>query len=237
LEDNNYITKFNRTDLIGKMAASVVHEIRNPITSVKGFVQLLKNKIIMEEYSDYFNLIIEELDRANEILTEYLSLARDKKDADLQRQDINEILTALLPLLRADAIKAGKNVLLQTGEINELWVDPKDIRQVVLNLARNGLEAMAKGGTLEIRTYMEEEFVVLEVKDSGCGIPEDIMNNLGAPFVSTKENGTGLGLFVCLKILDTYKATVTVDSSSQGTNFIIRFPHEDGVLSHSSECC
>lgn len=221
---NNSIYKFNRSEIIGKMAAGVVHEIRNPITSVRGFIQLLKSKGNLEEYDDYFAIIIDELDRANEILTEYLSLARDKKDADLQWQNLNDILAALLPLLQADANKEGKDVILEMGNIEDILVDSKDIRQVILNLSRNGLEAMEKGGALELTTSMEGNNVVLEVNDSGRGIPEEILNNLGTPFKTTKEHGTGLGLFICFKILESYQAKVAVDSSPDGTRFVIRFP-------------
>jgi len=223
-KNNNSIYRFNRSEIIGKMAAGVVHEIRNPITSVRGFIQLLKGKGELAEYGDYFSLILAELDRANAILTEYLSLARDKRDVTLQWQNLNDILAALLPLMQADAKKEGKEVILEMGEIEDLLVDSRDIRQLVLNLSRNGLEAMEAGGVLELATSMEGNYAVLEVRDTGKGIPEEILNNLGSPFQTTKENGTGLGLFICFKILERYQAKVAVDTSPHGTRFVIRFP-------------
>ncbi|HHV72803.1 MAG TPA: hypothetical protein GXX38_09385 [Clostridia bacterium] len=222
---NNFF-KFDRLNLLGKLAASIAHEIRNPMTSVKGFIQLLQNKDELKAYSDYFSLMIDELDRANGIITEYLSLAKEKenKENKVQKHNLNNILKALLPLLQADAIKEDKYVFLSLNDVEDILIDPKDIRQVVLNFCRNGLEAMEKGGVLEIQTYMEEDTVVLEIKDTGSGIPEEIISKLGMPFVTTKENGTGLGLFVSYRILENYKAKIDVKSSSAGTTFTICFP-------------
>ncbi|MGI6685229.1 MAG: MEDS domain-containing protein [Bacillota bacterium] len=220
---SNAITKFDRLKLISQMAAGIAHEVRNPMTTVRGFIQLLQSKNDFQSYNDYFNIMIDELDRANDIISEYLSLARDK-DKNVQKHNLNSIINALYPLLQADAVKEDKDIIFHPGEIENILVDPKDIRQVILNLSKNGLEAMKAGGVLEIRTFMEETGAALEIKDTGNGIPEEIINDLGTPFLTTKENGTGLGLSVCFKILDSYNAKVKVDSSPQGTRFIISFP-------------
>ncbi|MGI6450793.1 MAG: MEDS domain-containing protein [Desulfitobacteriia bacterium] len=217
------LAKFDRLHLIGKMAASVAHEIRNPMTSVKGFIQLLQSKQDFTAYQEYFTLMLEELDRANGIISEYLSLAREREN-NLQMQNLNRILASLLPLLQADALKEDKDIIIRSGEIPDLLLDPKEIRQVILNLARNGLEAMNQSGVLEFLTYVEENQVILEVRDSGNGIPEEILNNLGTPFMTTKENGTGLGLSICFNILESYNARVKVQSSASGTTFKIYFP-------------
>jgi len=219
----NKIAKFDRLNLVGKMAASLAHEIRNPMTSVKGFIQLLQNNQDLKKYQEYFKLMVDELDRANTIITEYLSLAKEK-DREIQQHNLNSILTSLMPLLQADARKEDKDIILFAGQIDDIFVDSKDIRQVIFNLVRNGLESMPNGGTLEIRTYMDNNDVMLEVKDHGVGIPEEIIANLGTPFLTTKENGTGLGLSVSYKILKSYNATINVKSSSEGSIFTIRFP-------------
>lgn len=218
------MAKFDRLRLVGQMAASVAHEIRNPMTSVKGFLQLLQSKDDFKAYQDYFALMLEELDRANDIITEYLSLARER-GTNPQMYNLNDILTSLLPLLQADALKEDKEIVCHSGEIVDLHIDPREIRQVILNLARNGLEAMNQGGVLEFSTYMEDEKVVLEVKDTGSGIPEEILSKLGTPFLTTKESGTGLGLSISFNILESYRAHVTVNSSSSGTTFKISFPY------------
>ncbi|HZK24719.1 MAG TPA: MEDS domain-containing protein [Oscillospiraceae bacterium] len=222
----NNIAKYERINLVASMAASIAHEIRNPMTAVKGFIQLLQSKDEFTAYHDILALMVDEIERANGIISEYLSLARDK-DKDIQRQDLNKILLAILPLLQADALREDKDVTLLAGEIVPLDIDTKDIRQVVLNLTRNGLEAMPKGGILKIRTYMERDQVVLAIEDSGSGIPKEVMAKLGEPFVTTKENGTGLGLPVSIKILDSYNATINIDTSAAGTTMAIFFPQEN----------
>ncbi|NLZ39528.1 MAG: hypothetical protein GX893_07995 [Firmicutes bacterium] len=224
--DENTITdlaKYERIELVGKMAAGIAHEIRNPMTAVKGFIQLLQSKKELADYNDYFSLMIDELDRANDIITEYLSLAREKAK-DIKEHNLNDILRAIYPLLQATAVRENVDLVLSTGVIKDVYVDAKDVRQVILNLARNALEAMPGGGILAIKTYMASDKVVLEVSDTGCGIPQEILDNLGKPFLTTKENGTGLGLPVSMKILDSYNASVNIKSSSDGTTFIIYFP-------------
>lgn len=221
---SDYVVKFNRMNLIGKMASSFAHEIRNPITAVRGFIQLMQGKAELQNYNKYFSLMLEELDRTNEIIDEYLSLARDKKK-NIESCNLNRILTGILPLLQAEAVQGSKSIILNTSNINNIMVDPKDIRQVILNLSRNSLEAMSEGDTLTINTFMANKEVILEINDSGHGMPQEILNKLGTPFLTTKDSGTGLGLFVCYQILEGYKAKVDVSSSKEGTRFTISFPN------------
>ncbi|MHB8125709.1 MAG: MEDS domain-containing protein [Desulfitobacteriaceae bacterium] len=220
------ISRYDRINLVGKMAASIAHEIRNPMTSVKGFLQLLQGKNDLQPYKDYFSLMIDELDRANGIISEYLSLVR-VEEKSFQKEYLNHILEALLPLLHADALKEDKEVTLNMGEIVELLLNPKDIRQLVLNLVRNGLEAMRPGGNLTIKTYIQDESVVLEVRDQGEGISKDVYEKIGNPFFTTKEQGTGLGLAVCYSIAERHNATIDFESGPSGTTFYVRFRMQD----------
>jgi signal transduction histidine kinase len=171
---------------------------------------------------DYFDLMIEEIDRVNLIITEYLLMARDKK-ADLQPVSLNRILNSIYPLLNADARSQDKDLQLELGKIPVLMLDEKEIRQLVLNLARNGLESMLSGGTLTIRTVTEGDRAVLEVIDRGAGIPREILDQIGVPFFTTKENGTGLGLSVCHSIAKRHQACIEVESGSRGTCFRVCF--------------
>jgi len=118
-EHSNTMAKIDRLNLIGQLAASIAHEIRNPMTSVKGFLQLLQGKRDLASYKEYFEIMIDELDHANAIITEYLAMARDK-DRSIQPQNLNNILEALLPLIKASALKEGKDVLLIKGQISAL---------------------------------------------------------------------------------------------------------------------
>lgn len=216
------MARFERLNLIGQMAAGIGHEIRNPMTTVRGYLQYLSEK---EKYScqaDTFQLMIEELDRANEIITEYLSLSKDRV-VDFERLNINTIIHHIYPLLSAHARVEDKIIDLQLGEIFDLYVDEKELRQLILNLARNGLEAMSAEGILTILTYTQRGNVILEVRDQGTGIPNEIKDKIGTPFFTTKHNGTGLGMAICYSIAARHNATIDLQSSPQGTRVSVKF--------------
>jgi len=216
------MSRMDRMNMIGEMAANVAHEIRNPLTTVRGYLQIMGNKQEFTTYKDRFELMIAELDRTNSIIREYLSLAKNKL-VELKHHDLNTSITSLLPLLEADAIATKANVTLSLANIPQVFLDENEIRQLLLNLVRNGLEAMPSGGTLHISTYVENEQVVLAVADQGTGIPLHILENLGTPFLTTKETGTGLGLPVCYRIAGRHNATIDVETTDHGTTFFVRF--------------
>lgn len=216
------MARLERLYLIGEMAAGIGHEIRNPMTTIRGFLQLLVNKPECRRYEECFNLMIEELDRANAIISEYLSLAKNKQ-VNLERKDLNTIIKALKPLISADAIVTDKYVQVDLGQIAELQLDEKQIRQLILNLVRNGLEAMAPGKTLTIRTFQDQANVVLAVRDQGKGIDPEVLKKIGTPFFTTKEKGTGLGLAVCYSIAARHRATIEIDTGKDGSTFHVRF--------------
>lgn len=216
------MARLERLNLIGEMAASIGHEVRNPMTTVRGFLQMLRGKEECSKYGIYFNLMIEELDRANSIITEFLSLAKNKS-LDLEIKNINSILNTLSPLISANAANADRDIILELGDIPDLFVNEKEIRQLILNLVKNGLEAMENRGSLTIKTFADDDEVVLSVQDQGNGINPDLYDLVGTPFFTTKENGTGLGLAVCYGIASRNKATIKFKTSSTGTTFSVRF--------------
>lgn len=217
------IANLERLSLAGQMAAGIAHEIRNPMTVVKGFLQILGAKPQFESHRSTFEIMIGELERANSIISEFLSLAKPRVTKQ-RSQSINALLQQLYPLIEADAINQNKLVVLETQEIPDIQLDEKEISQLVLNLSRNGLEAMQEWGTLTIRTYTEDEKVVLSVQDEGGGIPTEHLDQLGTPFFTTKEDGTGLGLATCYSIVERHQAKINVESSPIGTTFYVRFP-------------
>lgn len=216
------IARLDRLNLVGEMAAGFGHEIRNPMTVVRGFLQLLEDKKGCAQYKEHFVLMIEELDRANSIITEFLSLAKNKA-IDLKAGSLNAVIHALLPLIHADGIQSDKQVQVELQEIPDLFFDEKEIRQLILNLARNGFEAMLPGGILFIKTFENGEGVVLAVQDQGKGIAPDAIEKLGTPFFTTKDEGTGLGLAVCYSIAARHNASIEVKTSPSGTTFLVRF--------------
>ena len=218
------VAKLERLNVIGQLAAGLGHEVRNPMTTIRGFLQMLQNKTDLLTYKNYFDLMIEELDRTNSIITNYLSLAKNKP-TELKRQCLNKLLATLFPLLLADAYSQGKKCIFEPGDLVELDIDSNEITQLVLNLARNGLEAMPLDGCLTINTFMDGQNIVLSVRDEGVGINAEHIAKLGTPFFTTKEGGTGLGLPMCYSIAERHNALIDVESSPDGTTFLVRFPN------------
>lgn len=216
------IARLDRLKLVGEMAASIGHEIRNPMTTVRGFLQLLSRQEEFGAHREHFRLMIAELDRANAIITEYLSLARNKS-AQRGSCNLNNIVSALLPLLQAHASELDHDLSVQMECLPDLLLDEKEIRQLILNLVRNGLEAMEKRGLLSIKTFLEGEEVVLSVQDEGPGMAPGVLEKIGTPFFSTKENGTGLGLAVWYSIVAWHDARLEIDTGPAGTAVRVRF--------------
>lgn len=216
------LARMERFHLIGQMAAGIGHEIRNPMTAVRGFLQLLGDKREYAQHKEYFDLMLSELDRANSIITEYLSLAKNKS-LNLTEHNLSTILAALQPLIMAEAMDAGIDLSIETGDVPTLLLNENEIRQLILNLVKNGLEATEYGGKLTMQTYTENNKVVLSVKDQGPGIRPDLLEKLGTPFLTTKEKGTGLGLAVCYGIAARHNAAITIDTGPEGTTFFVRF--------------
>ncbi|SMC92052.1 PocR ligand-binding domain-containing protein [Sporomusa malonica] len=215
--------RLDRLHLVGEMAASIGHEVRNPLTTVRGYLQILHRKPEFDEYAERFEVMIEEIDRANQIITEFLSLARNKL-VDKQMQCLNRVISPLMPLINADAVKNNVVINFSLGNIPEILLDTKEIRQLLLNFVRNGIEAMPKGGVLNVATSQERSEVILKVTDNGEGIPKQVLEKLGTPFVSTKDQGTGLGLAVSYSIAQRHQAKIEITSGDCGTTATIRFP-------------
>ncbi len=216
------MTQLDRLNIVGELAAGIGHEVRNPLTTVRGYLQVFQHKTEFEKYQEQLNTMIEELDRANTIITEFLSLAKNKK-VEFKQTNLNTILKSLFPLLQADAYRRGHELFVDFNEIPKIKVDEKEIRQLVLNLVRNSFEAMNDKGEVTIRTYQQDNFIVLEVEDNGTGIPPEVLEKIGTPFVTTKENGTGLGLPVCYRIAENHGARISLATGLQGTTFSVVF--------------
>ena len=222
------VAKLERLNVIGQLAAGLGHEVRNPMTTIRGFLQMLQNKTDLITYKSYFDLMIEELDRTNSIITDFLSLAKNKP-TKLKRQCLNKLLANLFPLLLADAYSQGKKCVFEPGDLDDLDIDTNEITQLVLNFARNGLEAMSADGCLTINTFMDGQNIVLSVRDEGTGINTEHISKLGTPFFTTKESGTGLGLAMCYSIAERHNALIEVKSGPDGTTFLVRFPQLMGM--------
>ncbi|MPN24361.1 Sporulation kinase A [bioreactor metagenome] len=141
-------------------------------------------------------------------------------------QNLKSVVEALLPLIQADALEQGKYLVAHLEAVEDVTLNDNEIRQVILNLARNGLDAMARRGCLTVSTFTDGSDIVLAIQDQGCGIPPEIAEKIGTPFFTTKENGTGLGLGVCYDIVGRHNATIDYKTGKDGTTFYVRFKGE-----------
>ena len=214
------ISRLERLNLVGEMAASIGHEIRNPMTTVRGYLQILRENHMEDIVC--FDLMIEEMDSANEIITEFLSLAKNKT-MELKKVNLNAILKSVFPLLQANAVLQDKAIILVMEEVPDLLLDENEIRQLILNLVNNGLDAIPAGKIVQINTFMENINVVLSVQDQGSGISQETLEKIGTPFYTTKKSAPGLGLAVCYGIAARHQAKINIQTGSSGTRFQVRF--------------
>lgn len=220
----NELHRMDRLHIIGQMAASFAHEVRNPLTVIRGFMQLMQRQMDPHKMHDYLDMVINELDRSNEIIGNFLSLSQNRF---LQKEKINlnRIIEEIETLLLAEANHSNIELVLhKDSNLRELMLNDKEIKQLILNLTRNAVESMHSGGKLYIRTMQVGDTAVLEVQDTGHGIPPHKLDRLFEPFYTTKSSGTGLGLAVCLSIVEQHQAKISVQSEEDnGTTFTIHF--------------
>ncbi|MFD0672327.1 ATP-binding protein [Cohnella sp. GCM10027633] len=215
------VDRMERLSLVGQMAASITHEIRNPMAVIRGFIQLLDERSAPEQQS-YFRIVLEELDRANAIINDFLSLAQNRI-VEKELGDLHDVLNDVIPLIWADANMRGQVFEVKLCDRMEMLnLNSKEIKQLILNLARNGMEAMNDKGVLRIETINLQDIIQLRVIDSGVGISQEKLEKLFEPFYTTKANGTGLGLALCLSIVERHNGKIHVESvPGQGTTIIV----------------
>lgn len=218
------LVRLDRLNLIGEMAAGVAHEIRNPMTTIKGYLQFFKNKL-PANLNSQLELILDELRRVELLVTDFLSLAKNRP-YETEMKNLNEIIEEVSPLITADAACKGVNFSVNfDGKLPATCVNHKEIKQVILNLTRNGIEATPRLGSVSIVTRARPGKAIVTISDNGCGIPRKNLHKIFNPFYSTKENGTGLGLAVCASIIERHNGRITVTSKEgEGTKFIITLP-------------
>jgi two-component system sporulation sensor kinase A len=207
----------------GQLAAGIAHEIRNPLTSLKGFLQLIVSG--RKNNSTYYDIMNAELDRIEEIVSELLMLSKPQV-YELTYHDMRVIIRDTVTLLETQAIL--HNIAIESEYGTEpLWVYgvENQIKQVFINVIKNAIEAMIDGGAIKIKLNRENDRVYVRIHDEGPGIGEDQLAKMGQPFYTTKEKGTGLGLMVSYKIVDNHQGKINVNSEiGRGTLFEVIFP-------------
>lgn len=212
--------------LASVISASVAHEIRNPLTSVRGFIQLMyeTSELTQDKRQMYGRICLEELDRAQQIINDYLSLARPYPDI-VELIDIGEEITYVSKVLTSYANLRGVELRVEMEEGLYVSGDRQKLRQSIINIGKNGIEAMEQGGVLEFKAKKHNNEVKMIISDSGSGMTTEQVNRLGTPYFSTKDKGTGLGTLVSFNIIKNMLGKIKVESRvGVGTSFHISFP-------------
>lgn len=229
IEETKLLKELQRAEkmnAIGQLAASVAHEIRNPMTVVKGFLQIFLSKDgLSEEEHMYVKLMLEEMNRAEKIINEYLSLAKPDLEFS-EKVNAGELAHKVMDLMNSYALMS-KSIGMQTNVSDEVYIkgNISELKQVLINILKNGIEAMKDGGTLRLTVREEGHSGIFEIFDTGIGMSEDELQRLGTAFYSLKEKGTGMGLMVCYQIIERMRGSIQVESEKGvGTTFRIILP-------------
>ncbi|WP_440898719.1 DUF3149 domain-containing protein [Bacillus cereus] len=217
--------EMQKIELVGTFAASTAHEIRNPLTGIKGLVTLLKEKHTQEQDQFYFSVIEQEIERINEIVSEFLILGKPTAIIE-KRYDVRDIIQEVALIIQSEAHLYNIIFTLQLPDHPVHIRCSKDhMKQVILNITKNAIEAMSSGGMLTIQVTSNNEYAQLQIVDTGNGIPKYIQKHLFHPFFTNKDTGTGLGLVVCKRIIEMYDGQIVIDSKeNQGTTVHIKLP-------------
>ncbi|GIM48038.1 hypothetical protein DNHGIG_35870 [Collibacillus ludicampi] len=217
------LRKSDKLAVVGQLAAGVAHEIRNPLTALRGFVQLLKSTV--KEPKEYFEVMLSELDRINFIVSEFLFLAKPQV-VNFERKDLVAILQSVIKLLETQAIMENIQIVTKFTDLPSIHCDENQLKQVFVNLLKNAIEAMPNGGEIDIQVKMrDKDHVQVRFIDHGCGISKERIRKLGEPFYTTKEKGTGLGLMICYKIIEAHRGQIHIDSEiGKGTIVDVLLP-------------
>lgn len=225
LEMEANLHKSDTLSVIGQLAAGVAHEIRNPMTALKGFIQLLEDSS-EGKHSMYFDVISTELNRIDAIINEFLILAKPQAIKFVEHS-ITQIMSETVNLLGAQAVLYNVQFLLHyDDDLPSLICEPNQLKKVFINMIKNGIEVMPSGGFITITmNQTKDNRIHISIKDEGYGIPEEKLKKLGQPFYTTKERGTGLGLMVSYRIIEEHEGTIKVESEvGKGTVFHVYLP-------------
>ncbi|WP_297895293.1 ATP-binding protein [uncultured Desulfovibrio sp.] len=224
------LRRSERLAVLGHMAARVAHEIRNPLSSLKGFARFFAEKMHEEGGKEIAFTMMEETDRLNRVVTELLDFARPSA-LTLEPGDIREVIKRAMRLTEDDAGKKGiMPTFIASADLPVINMDFERLTQVFLNLFINAVQAMDQGGKLSVSAAVHDSHIVVTVTDTGRGMSPDVLESIFTPYFTTKPAGTGLGLAIVLKILEEHGCKIKVDSvPGQGTTFMLLFPQNSPV--------
>ncbi|MCP1122137.1 sensor histidine kinase [Bacillus sp. AFS018417] len=210
--------------VVGKMAATIAHEIRNPLTALKGFTQLQREK--HPEDAAYYNIMVQEIERMNTIVSELMVLGKPKK-REYKLHNIKDILSYVIYIVEQPTLQYGITISTMIDKtLPSIQCDEKQMKQVFLNLIKNAIESMPNGGNIIVEAnVVHDNQIVVSVTDEGCGIDQEKIDQIGEAFYTTKENGTGLGLMVTYKIIEEHQGEIVFESKlGIGTKVKVMLP-------------
>jgi PAS domain S-box-containing protein len=221
------VIRAKNLESLGALSAGMAHELRNPLTSIKGYAQYIKLELgESSALNEDISIVIDEVDRLNNIIDRFLDFARPK-ELNLELYNINEVLKLVVKLISKEILPKNINISVDFSNIPETYFDFEQMEQVILNISINAIQAMPNGGLLEINSVFLESSNIIEVtvQDTGIGISNSDKDKIFEPFFTTKNKGTGLGLAICSRIVENHKGVIEVLSTLDvGTKFTIKLP-------------
>lgn len=216
------IIQAEKMSIVGQLTASVAHEIRNPLTSIKGFLQLLQAGI--DHKDEYYRIMLDEVEKMESITSQLLDLSKPVSN-EMKQESISEIIREVILLLQLQAKQKNISIIMEKPTDEKLHCNRSQIKQVLINLIKNAIEAMDEPGEIKLSVCSNSTHICIFVKDEGVGIPIEMATQLDKPFFTTKKNGTGLGLLITKQILKKHSGELKyLKNKEKGTTFYMKMP-------------
>ncbi|MCX7965174.1 MAG: ATP-binding protein [Syntrophorhabdaceae bacterium] len=225
------LIRANKLSTLGELAGSIAHEIKNPLISIEGFAKRIQKTKDLEAIEKYSKFVEEEAGRLSNVLSKLLNFSR-MDEPNFEQANINDIVDDTV-LFMEHHLSRFKNIelsILKAKDLPLVKVDRIHIQQILVNLIMNAAQAMPNGGLIRITTGEEKDYVFIAVADTGTGIKKEIMDKIFEPFYTTKakDEGTGLGLSLCKRLIDANKGRIEVESEvGKGSTFKVLVPYRD----------
>lgn len=222
-ETERKLRQSEKMSVLGELAAGIAHEIRNPLTTIKGFLQMGKEKTI--KLDQHVDVLVDEIDRINNIVNELLVIA-NPTDVIFSNHNINTVVRDVVEMLSFEASLQNTQLNVIDQDQFNTYCNESKLKQVFINIVKNALDAISTEGEVTITIAdKNEDFFSINFEDNGCGIAENHLKHIGEPFYSVKENGTGLGMTVCFSIIETHKGSIHITSQvNSGTSVEVLLP-------------